>query len=135
MITVSTPAGALVALSGDWKAARIFSPTVAACFNTSLPTFPLAPVIRIIAASFNAHRSWDKSLLWRFTSWPKALKGYIDLMRQIGNLSQKMLTKILGSFERNGLVSRILFSVAHYSTFLNRSGGISRVAVCCLARA
>src|SRR6266852_6701595 len=56
MITPSIPAGALAALSGDWKVARIFSPTASACFNTSPPTFPLAPVIRIIAVSLNERR-------------------------------------------------------------------------------
>src|SRR5205807_2578047 len=45
MITPSNPAGALAATSGDWKVARMFSPTASACFNTSRPTFPLAPVI------------------------------------------------------------------------------------------
>src|SRR5712691_2758447 len=53
MITPSNPAGALAATAGDWKVARIFSPTASACFTTSRPTFPLAPVIRIIAVSLN----------------------------------------------------------------------------------
>src|SRR5437899_12126678 len=47
----SNPAGALAAMSGDWKVARMFSPTASSCFNTSRPMFPLAPVIRIIAVS------------------------------------------------------------------------------------
>src|SRR6266566_6207190 len=51
MITPSNPAGALAATSGDLKVARIFSPTASACFTTSRPTFPLAPVIRIIAVA------------------------------------------------------------------------------------
>src|SRR6266849_10971103 len=56
MITPSNPAGALAATAGDWKVARIFSPTASACFTTSRPTFPLAPVIRIIAVSLKQQR-------------------------------------------------------------------------------
>jgi len=36
----------------------------------------------------------------------------------------------LSSFERNGLVGRILFSVAHYSTFLLDRDRISSPPVC-----
>jgi hypothetical protein len=64
MITPSIPAGALAALPADWKVARIFSPTASACFNTSLPTFPLAPVIKIIAVSFPGTTVLSIDLMW-----------------------------------------------------------------------
>src|SRR5439155_24127164 len=68
MITPSNPAGALAATSADWKVARMFSPTASACFTTSRPTFPLAPVIRIIAVSLKQRRTLheDRNFLFSF---------------------------------------------------------------------
>src|ERR1700746_1503448 len=62
-MTASTPEGATAALLTDWKAARTWTPVWAICLRTSLPTLPLAPVIRIMSISVGHNFSRFQSIL------------------------------------------------------------------------
>ena len=50
-ITLSDPAAALFASSGERNIAQYLAPVFATCFKTSFPTVPLAPVTKIISFS------------------------------------------------------------------------------------
>src|SRR5437762_6897211 len=61
-------------------------------------------------------------------------KRYAALQREIGGISQKMLTQTLRSLERDGLVQRKVHPVDRKSTRLNSSHRCISYAVFCLKK-